>query len=73
MTVDNWAFYSTSRVDLTYFSGGHFFITEHVAEIVQDMRHQVVDDLVERHIPPRTYPDQWDGPGLYAAVMEKLG
>jgi preprotein translocase subunit SecA len=46
---------------------------EHVAEIVQDMRHQVVDDLVERHIPPRTYPDQWDGPGLYAAVMEKLG
>ena len=46
---------------------------DHVAEIVQDMRHQVVDDLVERHIPPRTYPDQWDGPGLYAAVMEKLG
>lgn len=24
VTVDNWAFYSTSRVDLTYFSGGYF-------------------------------------------------
>ncbi len=44
-----------------------------LAEIVQDMRHQVVDDLVDTYIPPKTYADQWDGEGLYAAALEKLG
>ncbi|PWR02184.1 preprotein translocase subunit SecA [Meridianimarinicoccus roseus] len=44
-----------------------------VAEITRDMRHQVIEDLVETHIPPKTYADQWDGPGLYAAALEKLG
>ena len=42
-------------------------------EIVQDMRHQLVDDLVDAHIPARSYADQWDTQGLYAAVLEKLG
>ncbi|MEM1287893.1 MAG: preprotein translocase subunit SecA [Pseudomonadota bacterium] len=44
-----------------------------LAEVIQDMRHQVVDDLVDTHIPPKTYSDQWDGEGLYAAALEKLG
>ncbi|SES09243.1 protein translocase subunit secA [Tranquillimonas rosea] len=42
-------------------------------EITQDMRHQVIDDLVDQHIPAKSYADQWDGEGLYVAVMEKLG
>ncbi|RYG91373.1 preprotein translocase subunit SecA [Loktanella sp. IMCC34160] len=33
-------------------------------EIVADMRHQVVDDLVDQHMPPRSYADQWDVEGL---------
>lgn len=44
-----------------------------VAEIAQDMRHQVIDDMVETHIPPKTYADQWDSEGLYASAIEKLG
>lgn len=43
-----------------------------LAEIVADMRSQVIDELVETHIPPKTYADQWDGEGLYAAVIENL-
>ncbi|SPJ23220.1 preprotein translocase subunit SecA [Palleronia abyssalis] len=46
---------------------------EDLAEIVQDMRHQVVDDLVDRHVPAKTYADQWDAEGLYVAVLENLG
>ncbi|KAF0676368.1 preprotein translocase subunit SecA [Profundibacterium mesophilum] len=42
-------------------------------EIVADMRHQVIDDLVEQYIPPRSYADQWDGEGLYVAAMERIG
>jgi preprotein translocase subunit SecA len=43
-----------------------------LSEIVEDMRHEVIDDLVDAFIPPKTYADQWDGEGLYAAVLEKL-
>ncbi len=47
--------------------------SEDLAEIVTDMRHEVVDDLVRLHIPPKTYADQWDAEGLYVAALEKLG
>src|SRR5690606_18719672 len=43
-----------------------------LSDVTQDMRHQVIDDLVDQYIPPRTYADQWNAEGLYAAVMEKL-
>ena len=44
-----------------------------LSEIAQDMRHEVIDDLVDAHMPPKTYADQWDMQGLYAQVIEKLG
>ena len=46
---------------------------EDLSEIVEDMRHQVIDDLVDQYIPPKTYADQWNAEGLYAAVLEKVG
>ena len=45
---------------------------EDLAEITQDMRHQVVDDLVSRFMPVKTYSDQWDTEGLQAALLEGL-
>ncbi|GGB90149.1 protein translocase subunit SecA [Marivita lacus] len=44
-----------------------------LAEIVRDMRHQVIDDLVHTYIPPKTYADQWDTQGLQAALQELVG
>jgi len=44
-----------------------------LGEIVEDMRHQVAEDLVDFHLPPKTYADKWDAPGLYAGVIEKMG
>ncbi|WP_289042969.1 preprotein translocase subunit SecA [uncultured Aliiroseovarius sp.] len=46
---------------------------EDLSEIVGDMRHQVIDDLVDTYMPPKTYADQWDTEGLRAAVVENLG
>ena len=46
---------------------------EDLSEIVQDMRYQVVDDLVEEFMPSKSYPEQWNSAGLYAACIEKLG
>jgi preprotein translocase subunit SecA len=44
-----------------------------LSEIVQDMRHQVIDDLVDQNLPPKTYVDQWDAEGLAGACREWLG
>ncbi len=46
---------------------------EDLSEIVTDMRHEVIDELVDIYCPPRAYADQWNTEGLYAAVIEKLG
>ena len=43
-----------------------------VSEITGDMREQVIDDLVDGHMPEGAYADQWDMQGLYAAVIENL-
>ncbi len=39
-----------------------------LAEMVADMRHQTIADLVERHIPPQLYAEQWDVAGLEEEV-----
>jgi len=45
---------------------------EDLSEIVQDMRGEVIDDLVDTYMPPKTYADQWDTEGLHAAVKDQL-
>ncbi|MDF1872770.1 preprotein translocase subunit SecA [Vannielia sp.] len=47
--------------------------TKDLSEIVKDMRQEVVDDLVDEFMPPKTYADQWEVDKLYAAAIEKLG
>ena len=46
---------------------------DEVEEIIQDMRQEVIDDLVHTHIPPKSYADQWDTEGLKEAVAKTLG
>ena len=43
-----------------------------LSETINDMRGEVIDDLVDQYMPPKTYADQWDMEGLYAAVIEQL-
>ncbi len=45
---------------------------EDLGEIAQDMRHHVIDDLVDSYLPPKSYADQWHVEELHAAVIEKL-
>jgi preprotein translocase subunit SecA len=46
---------------------------EDLSEIVRDMRHQVIDDLVDTHMPKQAYADQWETEALDTEVKEKLG
>jgi len=44
-----------------------------LSEITGDMRHQVIDDLVDEFMPPKSYSEQWDMDGLQTALRDKLG
>ena len=43
------------------------------AEVVTDMRHSVVEDLVSKHVPENAYPEQWDVAGLKEELTRILG
>jgi preprotein translocase subunit SecA len=42
-------------------------------ETITDMRHDVVESLVAKHIPENVYPEQWDVAGLDEALKNVLG
>ncbi len=44
-----------------------------VSEIVRDMRHQLIDDLVDQCMPPKSYPEQWEMEVLQEEAKGKLG
>ncbi len=46
--------------------------SEDVAETVRDMRHQVVEDLVQRHIPEREYAENWNTEELKKDILRYL-
>ncbi|KAF0116596.1 MAG: preprotein translocase subunit SecA [Rhodobacteraceae bacterium] len=45
---------------------------DHVADVAADMRHQVIEDLVDLNMPPKSYPDAWDTEGLATACRDML-
>ncbi len=45
---------------------------EDVSETIDDMRHQVIDDLVAKHIPENAYAEQWDAQGLRERLREAV-
>src|SRR6266536_3176028 len=45
---------------------------EAVNEIVADMRHAAIDDLVAKHVPENAYPEQWDTKGLREELKRVL-
>jgi preprotein translocase subunit SecA len=46
---------------------------ETVTEDINDMRHQVIEDMVSAHIPEKAYAEQWDMAGLHEEVLRVLG
>ncbi|MBK8542447.1 MAG: preprotein translocase subunit SecA [Caulobacteraceae bacterium] len=50
-----------------------FMRTADVAPIVKDMRHDVVEKLVWRHMPEKAYPEQWNTKELIEEAEEIFG
>jgi len=47
--------------------------SETVGDVVIDMRHETVNDIVAKHCPQGTYPEQWDVAALQEDVSAILG
>ncbi|MBX3531579.1 MAG: preprotein translocase subunit SecA [Rhizobiaceae bacterium] len=45
---------------------------ENLGETTAEMRHEVVDDMVAKHIPQNAYAEQWDTDGLLEDVRTHL-
>src|SRR5262249_37701588 len=45
---------------------------ENVADTITDMRHDVIHDLVAKHVPENAYPEQWDTKGLKEELKRVL-
>jgi preprotein translocase subunit SecA len=50
-----------------------FMEAEDLSESIRDMRHQVIDDLVDQHIPKRAYAEQWQTDELQDRAASLLG
>ncbi|MDR7232147.1 preprotein translocase subunit SecA [Caulobacter sp. BE264] len=50
-----------------------FMESSDLSEIITEMRHDTIDDLVARHLPPKAYAEQWDVEGLTERVKSILG
>jgi len=44
-----------------------------VSDQIAQMREEVVEDLVARHIPEKAYAEQWDAAGLHQEVLKTFG
>lgn len=50
-----------------------FMDAEDLSELVAEFRGDVISDLVEKHMPPKAYAEQWDMEGLDEKVRSTLG
>jgi len=50
-----------------------FLESADLSEIVTEMRHDTIEDMVGRHLPPKAYADQWDVDGLAEQAEALLG
>ena len=49
-----------------------FMTDEDVSDVIEDFRHQLCEDLIEKHVPKKAYAEQWDIEGLENRSRELL-
>ncbi|HXO71808.1 MAG TPA: preprotein translocase subunit SecA, partial [Bradyrhizobium sp.] len=47
--------------------------SDSVADMITDMRHDFIDDIVAKHVPEHAYAEQWDVAGLKEELTRVLG
>jgi preprotein translocase subunit SecA len=50
-----------------------FMRSSSVSDTINDMRHQVIDDMCKRHMPEKAYADEWNLADLEEEIIDTLG
>jgi preprotein translocase subunit SecA len=50
-----------------------FMEADDLSDVIVEMRRDTIGDIVERHLPPKAYVEQWDTEGLNERVESLLG
>lgn len=50
-----------------------FMSSDEVDDIIEEMRDNLIEDLVQNYIPPKSYAEQWDVDGLSTELDEIFG
>ena len=50
-----------------------FMEAEDLSQVITEMRRDTIEDIVNRHLPPKAYAEQWDVEGLDERVRTLLG
>lgn len=50
-----------------------FMEAQDLTDVIAEMRADTIEDMVNRHLPPKAYAEQWDIAGLDERVRELLG
>jgi preprotein translocase subunit SecA len=50
-----------------------FMNADDISDVIAEMRRDTIADLVNRHLPPKAYAEQWDVEGLEGHIAETLG
>ncbi|WP_300577792.1 preprotein translocase subunit SecA [Phenylobacterium sp.] len=50
-----------------------FMEAQDLTDVIAEMRADTIEDMVNRHMPPKAYAEQWDVEGLDERVRELLG
>jgi preprotein translocase subunit SecA len=50
-----------------------FMVADDLSEVIVEMRNDTIEDIVQRHLPPKAYADQWDVEGLTEQAESLLG
>ncbi|MDO8409255.1 MAG: preprotein translocase subunit SecA [Phenylobacterium sp.] len=50
-----------------------FMEAQDLTDVIAEMRADTIEDMVNRHLPPKAYAEQWDVDGLDERVRELLG
>ena len=43
-----------------------------LSDVIEDMRREVVEDLTNLHMPPKSYAEQWNAEGLHADIIKNF-
>jgi len=58
---------------IIYRQRNELMANDDVSELIEDMRSEVVSNIVDANIPPQSIPEQWDIPGLENAIETEFG